>query len=574
MSSQAGAEAALSRLLGLGITHFVLCPGSRSAPFAYALRELEMRGIITLHVETDERVAGFVALGLGKASGIPAPVITTSGSAVANLHPATVEAFHSGVPFIALTADRPEWMRGSGANQTTNQVGMLGPNLVNQIDVSAEDVVEDPELIDRALQDVWRGPVHLNASFENPLHPTEPSFPVTPEVGSFPAPTGPADDLVAGLIGFKDDSVPVPEGDSEPVLEAGSDLVSEVESGLTPSALDNARTVIVAGPGTPYSEVLRRTGHGQVPVLAEPASIERNYAEAIPAARIVADCVNDEIERVVITGHPTLSRPITSLVCRTDIDIISVTTEPVPTDPGRIARTAPVMPDVPDQTAWLKRLSAAGQRAYEAGRSYLGDELDALQVAAQVADAEGNWFVGASNVIRDIDLLAGSPKATFHANRGLAGIDGTMSTARGMAHHLGPMKVVVGDLTFIHDLGGLILTRGQDEPALDIVIIDDSGGGIFATLEHGDPRFSDTFDRVFRTAKNLDIPTLARACGWEPVVVTSTGELREILAAKPAGRVIVVNCAQEIHHVRQRRRELTSIMIEAARQELAGHTPA
>ncbi|WP_054952529.1 2-succinyl-5-enolpyruvyl-6-hydroxy-3-cyclohexene-1-carboxylic-acid synthase [Flaviflexus massiliensis] len=560
MSSQAGAEAALERLLGLGITHFVLCPGSRSAPFAYALRELEVRGDITLHVETDERVAAFVALGLGHASGIPAPVITTSGSAVANLHPATVEAYHGGIPFVALTADRPEYLRNSGANQTTNQVGMLGPNLVNQLSVSAEDIVADPELVDRALAQVWRGPVHINVAFDNPLHPDAPSF--ASAENSTESSTATTELATVNTIrGIRVGTFPGP-----PVSELRTTERGFIGEGR--EVLDDRATVIIAGPGTPYSEVLGRSARGQVPVFAEPAATERHEANAVPAARIVAEAVSDEIERVIITGHPTLSRPITSLMSRTDIDIISVRTEPVPTDPGRVARMVEAMSEVPAQAEWTRRLVRAGQSAHEAGRDYLGDELDALQVAAQVANSGGNWFVGASNVIRDIDLLAGKQTATFFANRGLAGIDGTMSSARGMAHLLGPMKVVVGDLTFIHDIGGLVLTAGQDEPDLDIVVIDDSGGGIFATLEHGDPRFSNTFDRVFRTAKNLDILMLAKACGWEPVEITSTADLRDVLALPPARRIIRVGCAQDITTVRARRRELTEVMRQAAKRSL------
>lgn len=560
MSSQAGAEAALERLLGLGITHFVLCPGSRSAPFAYALRELEVRGDITLHVETDERVAGFIALGLGHASGIPAPVITTSGSAVANLHPATVEAYHGGIPFLALTADRPEYLRNSGANQTTNQVGMLGPNLVNQVSVSAEDIVVEPELVDRALEQVWRGPVHINVAFDNPLHPEAPSFgPAENSTESFTATTELATATAKNRI--RVGTFPGPSGTQMKIAERGS-------GGEGREVLDDRPTVIIAGPGTPYSEVLGRNARGQVPAFAEPAATGRREANAVPAGRIVAEAVSDEIERVIITGHPTLSRPITSLMSRTDIDIISIRTEPVPTDPGRVARTVETMPEVPAQAEWTWRLVRAGQSAHEAGRDFLGDELDALQVAAQVADSGGNWFVGASNVIRDIDLLAGKQTATFFANRGLAGIDGTISSARGMAHHVGPMKVVVGDLTFIHDMGGLVLTADQNEPDLDIVVIDDSGGGIFATLEHGDPRFSNTFDRVFRTAKNLDILVLAKACGWDPVEITSTNELRDVLALPPARRIIRVGCAQEINSVRARRRELTDVMLQAAKRSL------
>lgn len=525
MSSQAGAAAVLTRLLAFGVRRFVLCPGSRSAPLAYALRELEILGAVDLRVETDERVAGFVALGMGKASGEPAAVITTSGSAVANLHPASAEAYHSGVPLIALTADRPASMRGSGANQTTEQPGLLGPGLVAEIDLSADEAERDPSLIDPVLAEAWRGPVHINLSFDNPLTPEGISFQRAPQVGAYAK----------------------PRAEGEPV------------------ALDDRPTVIVAGPGTPHADLLGRTGRGQVPILAEPASAERRLPGAIPAARIVAEQFDSTIERVVIVGHPTLSRPITRLISRADIDVVAVRSEPVPTDPGRVAHVLDVMPDIAPQEEWLAAWQRAGESAHRAGRLALGGELDALSASAAIADSAGDWFLGASNVVRDVDLLAGRPSARFHASRGLAGIDGTISTARGMARILGPMRVAVGDLTFVHDLGGLVLTRGQEEPPLDIVVIDDSGGGIFATLEHGQKRYESTFDRVFRTAKSIDIIAAAEALGWQGVDVGSVSELEDVLAQPPARRVIRAACERSVEEVRRRRAAIAAAMSDAAR---------
>ena len=523
MTAQAGAIAVLNRLLLLGVRHIVLCPGSRSAPLAYALRELESHGTIRLHVETDERVAAFVALGLGKASGVPAAVVTTSGSAVANLHPAMVEAFHAGVPLIALTADRPAAMRGSGANQTTDQVGMLGPGLVGEIDLSADAAAAAPEALDRVLEKSWRGPIHINVSFDNPLTPAAPSYPAPPETGAFPVP----------------------------------------ESTVEPLELDSRPTVIIAGPGTPYAPALGRTGHGEIPMLAEPASAERTAG--IPAARIVAGELAHLVERVIIVGHPTLSRPITALMSRTDIEVIAVQNDPVPTDPGRTARIVPVMPALAPQTEWLAAWNRAGAAAHRAGRAALGTEFDALAVAAAISDAQGQWFLGASTIIRDVDLLAGDPTAVFHASRGLAGIDGSISTARGMASVLGGMRAAVGDLTFIHDLGGLVLTAGQDEPPLDVVVVDDAGGGIFATLEHGRREYGDSFDRVFRTAKNIDIVGAARAFGWEGIDVGSADELTDILALPPERRIIRAACPRTVEQVRTRRATVADAMAAAAR---------
>lgn len=524
MSSQVGAAAVLRTLLGIGVRRFVLCPGSRSAPLAYALRELEMLEAITLHVETDERVAGFVALGLSRASGEPTAVVTTSGSAVANLHPAVVEAYHSGIPLIALTADRPVRMRGSGANQTTDQVGLLGPGLVGEIDISAEDAADRPHLLDAVLDEVRRGPIHINLSFDDPLTPDGPSFTAAPDIPPF--------------------TVPVEEPERE--------------------SLDDRPTVIVAGPGAPIDELLGRSGSADVPILAEPAAVQRGLPGAIPAGRIVLGHVDSEIERVIIVGHPTLSRPVTRLMSRTGIEVLSVRTEPVPTDPGRVARVLDAFPKIEPQEEWLARWQRAGAAAHAAGRDALDDDLDALTASAAIADACGNWFLGASTIIRDVDLLAGYPQARFHASRGLAGIDGSVSTARGMAQIIPGMKAAVGDLTFIHDLGGLVLTRGQEEPPIDVIVLDDGGGGIFATLEHGAKQHEQYFDRVFRTAKSIDIIAAAKALGWTGVDVHSLDELTDILAEPAARRVIRVACERPVDEVRRRRDSVARAMSRAA----------
>lgn len=507
-------------LLGIGVRTIVLAPGSRSAPLAYGAAELEAAGAIDLRVETDERAAAFTALGEAKRAGRPACVITTSGTAVANLHPAMAEAFHSGIPLIALTADRPAELRGTGANQTTWQAGMLGPALAGEIDISAADIAADPFRLEQVLAKVAFGPVHLNVSFAEPLHPDGPVFADIPSPGDAPAP--PAE----------------PEGEE----------------------LDDRPTVIVAGPRGPLApqQVLPR-----VPILAEPAAPERGAEQAIDAGRVVAEAAWDDIERVIISGHPTLSRPITRLISRDDIEVLAIDEIPGPTNPGRIASTIGAMPRLAPQEDWLNRWRAAGTAAVKAGREAVSQRFDPLSAAATVAASRGDWFLGASNVIRDVDLLAAHPRATFHASRGLAGIDGTIATARGMARG-GPMRAAMGDLTFFHDASSLLPTAGQDEPELDLLVIDDGGGGIFASLEHGDPRYERVFDRVFRSRRSGDIAGLGRAAGWEVSEVTSTGELEEVLALPPAHRLILASFDEDTAAVRTRRRELAEHMFTAA----------
>lgn len=508
-----------TELLAAGVHTVVLAPGSRSAPLAYGAAELEEAGAITLRVETDERAAAFTALGEAKATARPVAVITTSGTAVANLHPAMAEAFHSAIPLIALTADRPAALRGTGANQTTWQPGMLGPALAGEIDLAAKDL--DSGQLRMALAKAAFGPVHVNVSFAEPLHPAGPVFTEIPQACSPP---------------------PVAE---EP---AGEDL-------------DERRTVIIAGPRSPLAP--RRAMPAGIPIFAEPAADERSLPQAVPASRIVAETMWPDIERVIISGHPTLSRPITRLMSRDDIEVLALDDMPGPTNPGRVATIIGAMPTLAPNEEFLNRCLAVGRAAVEAGRTEARRRFDPIGAAGVVAEADGEWFLGASNVIRDVDLLAGSPAATFHASRGLAGIDGTIATARGMARS-GPLRCAMGDLTFFHDASSLLPTWGQVEPELDLLVIDDGGGGIFASLEHGKERYAGVFDRVFRTRRCGDITGLARAAGWQAEIVASAEELAEVLATPPAHRLILASFDEDTQAVRARRSRLVEVMSEAA----------
>lgn len=514
MSAEHDARRILEILLGAGIDTFVLAPGSRSAPLAYELAALERAGTITLYVDTDERVAGFRALGLGM-SGVPAPVVTTSGTAVANLHPAVLEAYHGGVPFIALTADRPARMRGTGANQTTDQVGLLGPTLLAQLDIDSSTIDE----IARALPRAARGPIHLNLQFDIPLHPAPGGNPGSIEVGAWPAP---------GRAG-------------------------------TPVDLPPARTLVVAGASGPGHVRAGRLAPPGVPIIAEPSAAERSLREAVPAPLAALEVLEPEVERVIVTGHPTLERSVARLLARTDIETIVVDNDPVPTNPvGH--RVVGVMPTIAANEAWTNRWMTVGSAAARAGREFLDGRTDSAGLAASFP-IPGPVVLGASTIIRDVFALDAS-RRTFVANRGLAGIDGTISTARGLAHHAGPVTAVVGDLTFAHDIGALLHTTGQAETPIDVVVIDDHGGGIFGVLEHGKPEYSASYDRVFRTAKDLDVLALAEGAGWQGIEVTSLSDLgRE----GPAWRVMRVSCPTTPVESRALRHELSRVMVAAAR---------
>ncbi|MCW2799398.1 MAG: 2-succinyl-5-enolpyruvyl-6-hydroxy-3-cyclohexene-carboxylate synthase [Aeromicrobium sp.] len=478
MSATSTAQAVVRELIAYEITEAVLAPGSRSGPLALALHAADQQGLIRLHVRVDEREAGFLALGLAKASRQPVPVLTTSGTAVANLHPAMLEALHAGVPLLAITADRPARLRGTGANQTTEQRAIF-PGVA-----SAADLRE-------AIS--WIRPGHLNLELDEPLlEPAEWDFAVKH----------------LDWFGMR--------GELEHV------------------ALDlGPRTVVVAGDDAQQAARLMAEEAGW-PLLAEPTSGSRNGANALIAYRLLLQHspLAGQIERVVSFGHATLSRPVTQLLARSDIEIVHVGTQatfPVPAGPNvRFVDT--VGTERPDDPAWLEGWHAADALATAAVDDVL-DGTTPYDVAKTVnagVPPEGLLFVGSSNPIRDLDLVARpytvGERRLIIANRGLAGIDGTLSSAIGAALARTSSRSIayVGDLTFLHGSNGLLIGPDEPRPDLTIVVASDDGGSIFATLEQGAPEYAGSFERIFATPTGASIAGLCNGYGVPHRVVPPT----------------------------------------------------
>jgi 2-succinyl-5-enolpyruvyl-6-hydroxy-3-cyclohexene-1-carboxylate synthase len=464
-------------LIMYGVRDAVLAPGSRSGPLALALAAADDVGAIRLHVRIDEREAGFLALGLSKSSHRLVPVITTSGTAVANLHPAMLEALHSGVHLLAVTADRPGHLRGTGANQTTEQ-RQIFPG-VRHTDAVAGilELVGNPP---------W-GPAHLNLELDEPLlEPVDWEF----------APRGDPDWTMS--VAGSD-----PDGESLPV---------------------GPRTIVVAGDDAkqPARRLAEEAGW---PLLAEPSSGSRNGDNALIAYRLLLahSPLAGQIERVVSFGHATLSRPVTQLLARTDIEILHVGTQatfPVPA--GANVRFVGDFETVgPDDRAWLEAWLDADTAATAAIDGELDGTTpyDVARIVNAAVPPEGLLFVGSSNPIRDLDLVARpytvGERRLIIANRGLAGIDGTLSSAIGAALARTSSRSIayVGDLTFLHGSNGLLIGPGEPRPDLTIVVASDDGGSIFATLEQGAPEYAASFERVFATPTGASIGGLCRGYG-------------------------------------------------------------
>ena len=510
MSATELARDVVRQLVAAGVSEVVISPGSRNAPLSFAVADT---GHFRVHTRVDERSAGFVALGLTR-SHARAAVVCTSGTAVANLHPAVLEAAHAGVPIVVVTADRPARLRGTDANQTTDQVGLFGA-LVPTVDLA----VPTPLALD------VEGPVHLNVQLDDPLLPTDTWEPPEPDGTRSSSPR-----------------------DTEPVA-LGS----------------GPRTVVVAGDdaGQPARQLAERAGW---PLLAEPSSGSRTGDHALRCYRLLLDGdLGRQVERVVVFGRPTLSRPVTRLLSRPDVEVVSVPARGVWAErPFPVALTAAAVTAEPDDPAWLEAWRTADRSVARQLDALLAAEADLTpyEVAGAVhrALAPGmQLVVGASSPIRDLDLMArptpvGSRRKTI-ANRGLSGIDGTVSTAIGAAlgRDQGATLALMGDVTFLHDSNGLVLGPREARPDLTIVVVNDDGGSIFAMLEQGDPAYAERFDLLFGTPHGVDLGALCAATRTPHLRVDSLPELERALAS-PNGGIEVVEAVVR----RDNRRDLDS----------------
>ncbi|MDF9716747.1 2-succinyl-5-enolpyruvyl-6-hydroxy-3-cyclohexene-1-carboxylic-acid synthase [Nocardioides sp. ChNu-99] len=527
------ARAVVAALVRAGVREVVLSPGSRNAPLAFAAYDAAAAGALRLHTRVDERTAGFLALGLTR-GGSRAAVVCTSGTAAANLHPAVLEAAHSAVPLVVVTADRPASLRGTGASQTTDQVRLFG-------DAAAFGDLVAPDEVDETLL-ALAGPVQLNVQLSGVLVPSAP---------------WPAADVPA----------PLPRETGRSRL--GSAYRRAVEDGSAHVLPAGPRTVVVAGDDAgPPARILAETAGW--PLLAEPSSGARTGPNALRGYRLLLDGpLGARVERVVVAGHPTLSRPVTRLLERADVEVVSWrhagrwTRRPfhVAAEHDAVAAPAPDG-DGPDRT-WLREWQTADRavsRRLDAAVA-AEPELTPYEVAAAVAralPAGGLLVVGASSPIRDLDVMATPPPAGERrlvlANRGLAGIDGTVSTAIGAA--LGRdgssrALALLGDVTFLHDAGGLVLGPREERPDLTLVVVNDDGGSIFTMLEQGAERHADAFDTLFGTPHGTDLAALCAATRTPHWRVESLPELEHALAS-PAGGIEVV----EVRVRRDNRRAL------------------
>jgi 2-succinyl-5-enolpyruvyl-6-hydroxy-3-cyclohexene-1-carboxylate synthase len=599
----------LGALQRAGLGHAVLCPGSRSAPLALAAGLLQHRRL-RLHTALDERSAAFFALGLARATGVPAAVITTSGSAVAQLLPACVEADHGAIPLLLLSADRPDRLKGCGANQSVNQEDFLrgscrwfgqasGIGMGGMEPAAVEALAAEAYL--RSLGGngaLPAGPVHLNLPFEEPLHVGAASL------------ASLADSLAMGpaLLGEPALSIgaptPMPAPPSSVADPAGS--VHGARAAVSPSAalpvLDPDRPgVVVAGPwrGSPHAwhahlDALilwqRRSGW---PVLADPLSGLRGQAQlsCVGGYDLLLESPDPDLapSQVLRLGSLPASRRLERWLAGLDAEQVLVSEgDSRPLDPLAVVRAQ----------------TAAGLQAWVGGQlngPSVAPSAAACRLANSWRDAEarlqalldqalstdppsaGAWnepalarhlsrllppglavMLANSSPVRDWETFAdpAAPSRPMVGFRGASGIDGTLSEACGLAEALGSCLLISGDLALLHDANGW-LWRPQLQGRLTVLVIDNGGGGIFEQLPiRIEPAELLDFDRLFAMPQPVDPLALAQAHGVPARLVASPAALPEDLAwalAQPFSLLVVRTDRRHDAELRRRLRTMAAL---------------
>jgi 2-succinyl-5-enolpyruvyl-6-hydroxy-3-cyclohexene-1-carboxylate synthase len=558
------ASVIVDELARCGVREACLAPGSRSGPLAQALNDAAG---IRVHVRIDERSASFLALGTAKSSGIPAVAVSTSGTAAANFLPAVIEADRARVPLIVITADRPPELRGTGANQTIDQTKLYGDAVrwwaEVQSDMHPGAGVHWRSVASRLWQRACgtpRGPVHLNVSLREPL-------------------TGGDHDLTvsAGRPGSRPwhaiSEGPRPAPDS--IIDRLASLASRTEKGL-----------IVAGDcdldPTSIAALARCTGW---PLLAEPTSGLRSSELAISTydalLRVPSWADRHRPDFVLRIGNVGTSKALLGWLDVT-VDQVLLDVDGEWLDPSRsIAETLRADPsifaeqlvkalDARSETSW----SSSWMRAEGNARRVIDEILDAIQepteprIARDLADAmapDGTIVAASSMPVRDLDsFMRVQPGLRIVANRGASGIDGFPSTAIGVALASSrPAAALSGDLSMLHDVGGLATLDGPI-PDLNFVVLNNNGGGIFSFLRTSDDA---AFERLFGTPHGLDFERLAALYGCGYSLLQSADELVPTLSALSEGIGVV-----EVRTDRARNVELHKRIWRAVETSL-GETP-
>ncbi len=494
------ARVIVRQIIESGIKDVVISPGSRNAPLSIAFYQASKKGLIKLHVRIDERTAAFFALGVAKASGLPVPIVCTSGTAVANYHPAVLEASHTNQPLLVLTADRPARLRKTGANQTTEQARIFGKAVRYFADISGS--AYPMELPFNSLQS---GPVHLNIQFDEPL------------------------------IGDADDAW----------LDNLAIAPPKVFDRKSPGTLHtkSTRGLLVIGHdrgGLSQESIVKFAENLGWPVIAEdPLSFENAISHA--SIFLTSTKIRSEVkpDTVIVIGRTTLSRSINALIYTARKTIV-IDPRMATVDSDRAADqkflALPALQVPAADSDWIDTWSKLAERSAKviADLDIWSEELFAREFARHIPSGAA-LFIASSRPIRDIEGFA-IPRSgvSVYANRGLAGIDGNISTALGIASGANQTYAVIGDLAFLHDVSAL---SHSSHAKLRLFVIDNNGGGIFSTLPQAGV---EGFETIFGTPHDRDIAAIATSFGVKTTTISSVKELSESFTKPITGFEIVV----------------------------------
>ena len=520
------AELVVQQLVNTGVEFVALAPGSRNGPISLALVAAEKQGLLSVHVRIDERSAAFLALGAAIRTGKPTAVLTTSGTAVANVFPAIVEAKYAGIPFIVLTADRPASVQGTGANQVIVQREIFGNYVSRSIEIASDSLTIETASAREAIRDRInsvlsaatrnRSPVHLNIGLAEPL-------------------------------------VPV----SDFVFEHKKNLHSETvitPENISTEFLTRKGLIVAGGTNIEFLNYAQQLGEAlDWPVIVEPPHIGVGAGMVShPSTLLSLNSTNLKPEVVLTVGRVGLSRQVNELVKKGSV-IISCAVPSIVTNSPAKQRISGLfrIPAKQNNKAWKQVWDAAGKAAHQIVQKVLNEnkEISALHVIDSLMKnlpSNSHLHLASSLTARDFELLnspeLNSPfslgQVSVSMNRGVNGIDGVAATAMGTALSAKTSTyAVLGDIAALHDLSSFAIPSLEAKPDITFVITDNNGGAIFSLLEQSEVK---DFERVFGTPTDINLLEVFKSLGAEVKLVSKISELEQNLGLPKGIKVIVV----------------------------------